>query len=301
MKTLPKITIVTPSYNQATFLESTILSVLRQEYPDCEYIIMDGGSTDGSVDIIKKYSAELSHWESGPDGGQAEAISKGFDMAGGEILGWLNSDDVLMPGCLRTVATEFPETPGTVAVAGRSIFVDAMSIPIGVTVPTAGRTWKEMLFWGHGLAQMATFWRRSAYEAVGGLDTALSFSFDYDLFVRLKRAGDMRMLPHYLAAFRLHPRQKTVTCHHVCISDNRRIRQKYGHGSFLRFSAMARRARPAQRIAGRLAWMKDQRSLETLCRTWLKGEPNRSMGSYPDPGSLECRARTECRNGRPLS
>lgn len=270
MKT-PRITIVTPSYNQATFLESTILSVLGQEYPDCEYIVMDGGSTDGTVDIIKKYSAELSYWESGPDGGQAAAIRKGFNIARGEILGWLNSDDVLMPGCLRTVATEFPDDPEVIAIAGRSVFIDSANRPIGVTVPKARRTWNDMLFWGHGLAQMATFWRRCAYEAVGGLDTTFSFSFDCDLFVRLRQVGNMRLIPHYLAAFRLHPRQKTATCLHVGMGDNQLIRQKYGHGSFPRLAAMAHRARPAQRIANRLAWMKDQDSLQTLCRTWLEG------------------------------
>jgi glycosyltransferase involved in cell wall biosynthesis len=291
----PRITIVTPSYNQVAFLENSILSVLRQEYPNCQYIIIDGGSTDGSIDIIKKYSAELSHWESGPDGGQAEAILKGFNIAQGEILGWVNSDDVLLPGCLRTVATGFTDDPEVIAIAGRSVFIDRANRPIGVIVPTTRRTWKDMLFWGHGLAQMATFWRRSAYEAAGGLDTTFSFAFDYDLFVRLKRIGKIHLIRQYLAAFRLHPHQKTVTCHHVSMSDNQLIRKKYGHGSFSRLSAMARRARIAQRIANRLAWIKDQHSLETLCMTWLKVKPIRS--SHHGSSSLECLSHAEYQNG----
>jgi glycosyltransferase involved in cell wall biosynthesis len=266
---MPRITIVTPSFNQVAFLETTIRSVLRQDYPECEYIIMDGGSTDGSVDIIHKYSGALSHWESGSDDGQAGAIRKGFALAQGDILGWLNSDDVLLPGCLRTLATEFPRDAGTVAVAGRSVFIDTANQPIGVTVPQAGRTVKNMLFWGHGLAQMATFWSRCAYEAVGGLDTQFSFSFDYDLFVRLRRVGTIRPISAYLAGFRVHPRQKTATCLAVGLSDDRRIYEKYGPGSCTRLAALARRVRPTQRFTEGRAWRKDRRALQTLCQTWL--------------------------------
>ncbi len=266
---MPRITIVTPSYNQAAFLETTIQSVLRQDYPECEYIIMDGGSNDGSVDIIKKYASKLSHWESGRDCGQAAAILNGFNIAQGEILGWLNSDDVLMPGCLRTVATEFPEDPGTVAIAGRSVLINSENQPVGVIIPKARRDWRDMLLWGHGLTQMATFWRRCAYEAVGGIDATFSFAFDYDLFVRLRRAGNICLIPDYLAAFRLHPRQKTATCIHVGMSDDRRICLKYGYGSFSCLSLTAHHVRPAQRITNRLAWMRDRNSLRTRCGVWL--------------------------------
>jgi len=286
---MPRITIVTPSYNQAPFLETTMRSVLRQDYPELDYIIIDGGSTDGSVDIIRNYSAALAHWESGPDSGQVYAIQKGFALAQGEILGWLNSDDVLLPGCLRTLAREFSEDPGVVAVTGRSVFIDAANQPIGVTIPQAGRTIKNMLFWGHGMAQMATFWSRRAYEAVGGLDTQFSFSFDYDLFVRLRQIGTIRAVWAYLAGFRLHPRQKTATCLPVGLSDDRRIYQKYGSGACPRLAALGRRVRPQQRLTECLAWRKDRRSLQTLCQTWIEEIMGHAPDAAPRPPSAGIR------------
>ena len=104
MQALPKITIVTPSYNQGQFLRETIESVINQDYPSLEYFVIDGGSTDNSVDIIREYEDRINWWESEKDGGQSEAINKGFSKASGEILGWVNSDDVLLPGCLRVVS-----------------------------------------------------------------------------------------------------------------------------------------------------------------------------------------------------
>src|ERR1039458_3148368 len=113
MLNLPRITIVTPSYNQSQFLEDTIRSVLTQNYPNVEYFVIDGGSTDGSVEIIKKYERWLTHWESVPDKGQADAILKGFARSTGDIVGWLNSDDLYLPGCLESVGTYYAEHPKT--------------------------------------------------------------------------------------------------------------------------------------------------------------------------------------------
>lgn len=125
MPSLPKISIVTPSYNQAQFLEETILSVLKQDYPNLEYIIMDGGSTDGSVDIIRKYEDKLAYWVSKPDKGQADAIYRGFEKSTGEILGWINSDDYYLPGAFNAVGRFFQLKPTTKFLVGNVLIVDS--------------------------------------------------------------------------------------------------------------------------------------------------------------------------------
>jgi len=262
---LPKISVVTPSYNQGSYLEQTIQSVLDQDYPNLEYIIMDGGSTDGSVNIIKQYASHLTHWETGPDGGQAAAIDKGFSISTGEILGWLNSDDILLPGCLSAVARKFPSDPETVALTGRLVRINNNDKPVSVVLPRNTGTLRHMLFYGHSLPQMATFWRRCAYEKAGGLDTTMEFSFDFDFFVRLRQIGKIFLIPDYLAAFRLHPSQKSSTLQDKRQAENHLIRERYGCGSFGMISVLRRWLRPMQRIADYVAWLKDRARLEEIC------------------------------------
>jgi len=260
---LPKISIVTPSYNQGRYLEQTILSVLGQQYPNLEYIIMDGGSSDNSVEIIERYADKLAYWQSKPDHGQADAIAKGFEMATGEILGWLNSDDFLMPGCLSIVASKFPRENSTVALAGRIVFINPDSRPLTVGLPKR-RTWKNMLLWGHGLPQMATFWTREAYLHAGGLDTSLQFSFDADLFVKLRRIGEIAITSDYLAAFRLHPGSKTSTMQKIARTEEQLILERYGKGSFSFISRIVRRVRLYNRIKNRLTWERDKAKLREI-------------------------------------
>jgi glycosyltransferase involved in cell wall biosynthesis len=218
---------VTTSYNQAQFLEATFESVLSQGYPNLEYIVIDDESTDGSVDIVRRYSRHFAHWQIGPHSGQAANIAKGFEMATGEVLGFLSSDDVLMPGALATVASVFRATPASVAVAGRCLHIDEKGEHLEVITPRRYPWWMMVLV-GHGLQQPATFWRRDVYAAVGGLDPDMLFSFDSDLFVRLRRSGAFAFTRHCLAAFRIHPASKSSTWQTAERRENIRIAWRYG-------------------------------------------------------------------------
>jgi len=235
MSSLPQISIVTPSFNQAEFLEEAILSVLEQGYANLEYIIMDGGSTDGSVDIIKRYAQRLTHWESAPDGGQTDAISRGFHGATGEILGWLNSDDLLLRGCLQKVGQFFADRANRSCVVGGCVHIgpggELLRDSAGIPVCNLGSrlSYSKLLFWQCGCVnQPATFWRREALWKVGGLDTRLQFCMDYDLYIRLARLGSFGRIRDYLACFRLHPASKTSTIPETMTRENRLLWERYG-------------------------------------------------------------------------
>ncbi len=208
----PAISIVTPSYNQAQFVEETIRSVLLQGYPDLEYIVMDGGSTDGSVDIIRKYTPWMAHVHIGPDGGQAAAIGQGFEQATGHILAWLNSDDRYRPAALERVASFFASRPAVVFGNADVNHID----PDGHVVeriwairPTRFLTANLGV---HCWPQQGCFWRRWAYEEAGGMDSSLQFCMDRDLFIRLAATGPSRRIPGSpLAGFRMHESAKSST------------------------------------------------------------------------------------------
>lgn len=212
--TLPKITIVTPSFNQAPYLEQTIRSVLSQEYPALEYIVMDGGSTDGSVEIIRKFEGRLAHWRSAKDEGQADAIRRGFSIATGELLGWLNSDDMLAPGTLRKVGEYFAAHPETDLVYGDLNLVDAEGKLLYTAHPLLrlGILVYENAF----VPQQGMYWRRSLYERSGGVDPSLRFAMDFDLVIRfLLDRAQVRKLPGVLASYRWHPAAKSSTIRDV--------------------------------------------------------------------------------------
>ncbi len=212
--TLPKISVITPSFNQAPFLEETIQSVLSQGYPDLEYIVMDGGSTDGSTEIIRKYADRLADWKSAKDGGQADAIRTGFASAAGEILCWLNSDDTIAPGTLRTVGEFFAVHPDVDLVYGDLNLVDAEGKRLYTARPLLrlGILVYENAF----IPQQAMFWCHSLYERVGGIDPGLRFAMDFDLVIRFLLAGaTARKLPGTLANYRWHPAAKSSTIRDV--------------------------------------------------------------------------------------
>lgn len=206
---LPRISVVTPVFNRVQFLEETILSVISQGYPDLEYIIIDGGSTDGSVDIIKKYENSISFWVSEPDKGMYDAIRKGFEKSSGEIMAWLNSDDLYKPGSLNMTASVFRDT-GVEWISGMSSLYNK----VGDCVKTNNlMKWSKSLFWFkdfNWIQQESVFWKRSLWERTGGLiNTDLKYASDFELWCRFFNYAELYSVYTSLAGFRLHGSQIT--------------------------------------------------------------------------------------------
>ena len=211
MTTFPKISIVTPSFNQGKYLEKTILSVIGQGYPNLEYIIIDGGSTDESVEIIRRYEKHLAYWVSEPDRGQSHAINKGFERATGEIFGWLNSDDWYHPGALMAVAEAFAANPDAGAVVGagdmlyeetgRAILVESFSV-------TPESLYRSVL--GQYFMQPSCFFTRMAWEACGPLDESLHLAMDTDLWLSIASKHRFATVSQNLSTTIVHPNAKTT-------------------------------------------------------------------------------------------
>lgn len=221
----PRISIVTPSYNQGQFIEETIRSVLLQGYPNLEYIIIDGGSTDGSVEIIKKYEPWLAYWVSEKDRGQSHAINKGFARSTGEIMAWLNSDDIYAHQMLQIIANAF--ACGAKWVCGNGYRLE----PNGMYVPmTISKEISNLEYWllRCPLIQQSTFWHVSLWHRAKILNESLQFSFDYELWLRFVSLG---YFPHtvnyFLSVFRLHSDSKTTKNEINFFDENRRIRNRY--------------------------------------------------------------------------
>jgi glycosyltransferase involved in cell wall biosynthesis len=208
----PRVTIVTPSYNQAGFLEETVRSVLLQRYPNLEYIIVDGGSCDGSVDIIRKYEDHLAFWVSEPDRGQSDAINKGFQRATGEILAWLNSDDIYYPGTLRAVVDIFRRLPEIDLVFGSAMFVEEDGTP-RYAYPGVERSYlRKLQYWrGWDIPQPTLFFRKTVYDEFGGLDENFRYALDYEWLLRVSKTTPSHCASEVLATYRLHGSSKTGT------------------------------------------------------------------------------------------
>lgn len=198
----PKISIVTPNYNKGDFLENTIKSVLSQNYPNLEYIIIDGGSTDNSISIIKKYEAQLAFWVSEPDNGMYDAIKKGFAHATGEILAWIGSDDMYHPNCFNIVAELFQNDKINWLVGATSLFDK-----YGRTVHVAQSRYFSRLDLLSGdfrwVQQESSFWRKRLYDKVKGLNTKLKYAGDFDLWVRFSAFEYMYVCSALLGGFRI--------------------------------------------------------------------------------------------------
>ncbi|MEM7812699.1 MAG: glycosyltransferase family 2 protein [Planctomycetota bacterium] len=242
----PSISLVTPSFNQAEYLAATIESILSQEYPRLEYVVRDGGSTDGTAAVLDRYRDRLDGCYSGPDGGQADAIATGFAETSGEVMGWLNSDDLLTPGALATVGRFFRDHPEVDVVYGCRIMIDAAGREVGrwALPPHDGGALK----WLDYVPQETLFWRRSLYDAVGGIDPSKQFALDWDLLLRFLDAGaTFRRLPRFQGLFRVHEAQKTsAQGETVGRPEIAALRQQY-------LGFVPSRGRVALRMAGYLA------------------------------------------------
>ena len=208
---LPIISIVTPSYNQGSYLEETILSVLEQGYPALEFFIFDGGSTDGSLDIIQKHQDQLTFWESKPDRGQSHAINKGFRMASGEIVAWLNSDDLLAPGALKVVAQAWQQNPGVGLITGQTEIIDQAGKPTGNIFGSEPNVINSLLSSENPVSQPSTFFSTSALKEVGFLDETLHMSMDWDLWLRIGARFPMLFITKILSKSRTWEMTKTRT------------------------------------------------------------------------------------------
>jgi glycosyltransferase involved in cell wall biosynthesis len=222
---LPSLAIVTPSFNQADSVKATIESVLGQGYPALRYAVVDGGSTDGSVDAIRANEEHLAYFVSESDAGQCDAVRKGFENIAGEIMAYLNSDDLLMPGALRFVGEYFALHQDVDVIYGHRVIVDANGNEIGRRLVPPHNP--EALGYFDFIPQETMFWRRSIYEKVNGLDPEFHFALDWDLILRFVKAGArFRRVPYFLACFRSHVEQKSATIHETVGADEIRFLQR---------------------------------------------------------------------------
>jgi glycosyltransferase involved in cell wall biosynthesis len=223
---LPKISVVTPSFNQAKYLEATMKSVLDHGYPKLEYIVIDGGSSDGSVEIIEKYAEELAYWVSEPDRGQTHALIKGFERASGEIMAWLCSDDLYEPYTLREVAQIFVRKPHWQVVYGDALWIDAVSHPIRFQKEIGFNRFVWMYRYNY-IPQPSTFWRRGIYERVGGLHERWDLTLDADLWIRFAEHTELHHVPRMWSRMRRYPEQKNMRLRSKSDEERALIRSRY--------------------------------------------------------------------------
>ncbi|OGP14094.1 MAG: hypothetical protein A2054_08640 [Deltaproteobacteria bacterium GWA2_55_10] len=231
MRTPPRITIVTPSFNQGHFIEETIRSVLDQGYPDLEYIVMDGGSKDNTVEILKKYDSRLK-WTSERDKGQSDAINKGIRMATGDIIAYLNSDDIYEPGALKKAADFFVNNPDKIWLTGRCRIIDTEGKEVRRLIAEyknflLGRYSYNILLITNFISQPATFLKREAFEKFGLFDETQHRVMDYEYWLRVGAAEAPGILDDCLASFRVHPASKTSSSFHSTFKEELEVARKY--------------------------------------------------------------------------
>ena len=237
----PKISIITPSLNQGQFIDETIRSVLSQNYPDLEYIILDGGSSDNTLSVLESYSDRIT-WISEKDDGQTSAINKGLQMATGEIVAYLNADDLLLPGTLLKVAKRFMDDTRVMWVTGKCKIIDENGVEIRQWITA----YKNLCLQMHSrslllvmdyISQPATFWRIDVFKRFGPLDESLHFAMDYEYWLRISEKNPLVIIPENLAAFRVHLHSKNMNSGHkkIYVDEEKKIIRQYTNSRILQF------------------------------------------------------------------
>lgn len=226
-ETQPLVSIITPSFNQVQFLDETIQSVLGQDYPNIEYIIVDGGSTDGSLDVIRKYESKLTGWVSEQDTGQTDAINKGFSMATGDIFAWINSDDIYLPGAVSEAVQYLQENPHVGMMYGNAYYIDEESRPIAL-YPAAPTDYLGLRRGVNTIPQQATFFRSILWRMVGPLDSSFYYAMDYDLWTRISSVTPIKFHDEFMAYFRLQSASKSMREASRCWPEMMRIHFREG-------------------------------------------------------------------------
>ncbi|MBI5945053.1 MAG: glycosyltransferase [Chloroflexi bacterium] len=232
MPNLPLVSIITPSFNQARFLDATIQSVLGQDYPRIEYIIVDGGSTDGSVDVIQKHEGRLASWVSEQDKGQTDAINKGFNRASGDILAWINSDDTYNPGAVSAAVKFLVENPDVAMVYADCDFINEQGAVIG-KFNSAQTDYRRLREGYVHIPQQTMFFRAKYWKELGPLDPSFYFAMDYDLWTRIAARAPIKYLAGQTwANFRIHSSGKTTSADDRCWPEMLRVHYRDGGGFF---------------------------------------------------------------------
>lgn len=286
------ISIITPSFNQAAYLEQTLQSVLGQRDLVHEFFVLDGGSDDGSVEIIEKYADGIDWWVSEPDKGQCDAIHRGFAKATGDVLYWINSDDVLLPGALRAVHDAFGRDAGLEVLTGYGVAIDGEDRIIQMKRRVHDSPWWGMLGYLR-VHQPCTFFRRSLYESVGGLDLDLHCTLDTDLWYRMFRARSRwGGVDRFLAAYRLHAEAKGSTLQRQYAEERALMKQRYpdlvgrkGRHTIGRIAYYA-----SQFASGRtVASIRDTRRCRGRTLQEVFGLPGAPTGGHGDQQRQKCR------------
>ena len=226
---IPRISIIIPSFNLGRYIEETIRSIVLQRWPDPELIIVDGGSSDETVEVIQKYIPWISWWVSEPDCGQAEAINKGLKRATGDIVAWFNADDFYTDGIFAAVAEGWRHNPKGIYAAPVANFYargrETLIRPYGVTLENVVQYWTKRSIWH----DPGFFWSRAVVDAVGGPDTSLHYAHDFDYLVRALQHADVAYIDHVAAGFRLHQESKTVSMNEQMMAETAAVSRRYWH------------------------------------------------------------------------